>query len=155
MLSGQQIILDMYNCHYEMLSNLDELEQIIKKNMQAFSTEPAATCTHIHENSENLSIIVFHEHGHVIVHTFPETGFASLDILFTVTNIALEKIATKIRQTLGAQKYKATYLKRGDFGKLNDMKPTIHKKTKAWRRVRNTSANVLRMIVTTKNNSVD
>ena len=155
MLSGNQIILDMYNCRYDMLSDLTVMEQVIKESMNTFFVTPLSFCSQTHKDSNNLSLIAFHEYGHVIVHTFPDTGFASLDILFTVSNIALEKIAVKLRNNLGSQKYKTTYLKRGDFGKLNDMKPTIHKKTKTWRRVRNTSAKVLKLIAMKRNYDID
>ena len=155
MLSGQQIILDLYNCNYDKLSSVTELEQFVKDKMKELALVPVSSHTQKYENSENLSLAVFYDNGHIIVHTYPETGFASVDALSTVTNIALEKTVMKIRQFLGAEKTKTTYIKRGDFGRLNDMKPTIHKKVKAWKRVRNTSAQVLKLFVTKKNQTTD
>lgn len=145
MLTGQQIILDLYNCHYDSLNNLPELEQMLKNTMEHYGLAPISSYTQQYHGNNNLSVVVFYENGHLIVHTSPETGFASVDALSEVTNIALEKTVTKIKQMLGAEKTKTTYIKRGDFGRLNDMKPTIHKKIKAWRRVRSTSAKVLKL----------
>lgn len=152
MLSGQQVILDLYNCHYESLKNLSELEQILKDTMDKYGLKPIASYTQQYEDNNNLSVVVFYDKGHLIVHAYPETGFASVDALSTVTNIALEKTVIKIKQLLGAEKTKTTHIKRGDFGKLNDMKPTIHKKIKTWKRVRNTSVNVLKLFVNKKKN---
>lgn len=154
MLAGQQIVLDLYNCDYDKLTNKDGLETFLKDLMKQNSIECLSTYTQCHYN-ETISIIAFHPHGHIIIHTHPETGFASVDIFSTVHNIALDKLALKLRQELGAQKAKNTYLKRGDFGSQNDMKPTFHRKIKPWRRVRNTGAQVLKIFVTKKNQSVD
>ena len=154
MLAGQQIVLDLYNCNYDKLVDQNHLEIFLKDLMEKSSIECLSTYSQIYDN-ENVSIIAFHPHGHIIIHTHPETGFASVDIFSTVHNIALDKLALKLRQELGAQKAKNTYLKRGDFGSQNDMKPTFRRKIKPWRRVRNTGAQVLKIFVNKKNQSVD
>ena len=155
MLLGQQIVLDLYNCDYQKLDDEHGLESFIKSVMEQYSIEPLSSYMQVHPNSNDISTIIFYPHGHIVVHSYPEIGFASVDLFSTVTNIALDKIATKIKQSLGAQKAKSTYLKRGDFGSLNDMKPTVHKKIKAWRRVRNTSVKMLKILANKKGSTVD
>ena len=145
MLRGKQIILDLYNCNYDILSNKDLLDHLMEKTMTDYNI-PILSHYYQEFDDASFSCILFHNYGHIIIHAFPELGFASVDIFSSVVNNFLDKIAVKIKQGLKSEKSKTTFLNRGDFGSLNDMKPTIHKQIKTWRRVRNTGAKMFRLI---------
>jgi len=151
MLTGKQIVLDLYNCDYEILSKPEEVEAAIARIMDERGLTILSSYKQNYEEEQDFALIIFFNYGHIIVHTFPEQGFVSVDVFSSLADLDLEKIAIRIKRELKTQKSKDTYLRRGDFGSLNDMKPTIRKKTKAWRRVRNTSAKMFRLIIRRNN----
>lgn len=151
MLAGKQFVLDLYNCDYEILKEPTEIEAVIKKIMDERNLTLLSSFKQNYEEKHDFAIIIFFNYGHIIVHVFPDQGFVSVDVFSSLSELDLEKIAIRIKRELKTQKSKETYLRRGDFGSLNDMKPTIRKKTKAWRKVRNTSAKMFRLIINRKN----
>jgi S-adenosylmethionine decarboxylase len=152
-LPGLQIILDLYNCDFDKLNDQDGLLPALEKIMGEGAMAAASHSVRPREGG-GFSLIAFCRHGHVVIHTFPATGFASVDV-FSMSAADVKKIAAKIKQILKSEKSKNTILNRGDFGSLNDMKPTTKRQVKAWRRVRNTSAKMLNIIRNKKPPSID
>lgn len=153
MLAGKQIVLDLYNCNYDIINQPDEIEIMIKKLLKENELEATSSFKQSYPEDNSFALVNFFRNGHLVIHSFPEKGFVSFDIFSSLPNSDLEKIAIKIKRELKTEKSKDTYLRRGDFGSLHDMKPTIRKKTKAWRRVRNTSAKMFRLIVNRDKNN--
>ena len=145
MRSGQQIILDLYNCNFDRLNAADELESALREVMREQALPVVAYFVWPRAGGTGFSLVLFHEYGHIIIHTFPDLGYALADALSTLDGASLNKITAKIKHILQAEKTKNTVLKRGDFGSVSDMKPTVKKQTKALRRVRNTRDKVLSM----------
>ena len=145
-ISVKQVVLDLYNCDYDLLNNENNLKELLIKTMSENYFSILSHHSQKYQTGSDFSVIIFYQQGHVIVHAFPETGFASVDIFSGLPTNGLDKLASKIKQGLKSEKSKITYLRRGDFGSISDMKPTIHRQTKAWRRVRNTSEKMLRII---------
>ncbi len=150
-LAGKQIILDLYNCNYNIINSPDELEALLKDileinliNIQSFHRQS-------YKDRTDFSLAAFLDQGHITVHTMPDKGFAAIDIFSELPDSTLDRIVYKIKRGLHSEKSKITYLRRGDFGSLSDMKPIINKNTKPWRRVRNTSAKVWNIIVSRHN----
>jgi S-adenosylmethionine decarboxylase len=155
MLPGRQIILDLYNCDFDVLTNQAELLPALEKIMADSAMPALSRSVYPHDGSGGFSLTVFHRHGHVVIHTFPATGFASADVFSAAADTAVEKVSAKIKQILKSERNKNTILKRGDFGSLNDMKPTMKRQIKAWRRVRNTSAKMFSILKNKKPPSID
>jgi S-adenosylmethionine decarboxylase len=155
MLPGRQIILDLYNCDFDRLTNQAELLPALEEIMADGSMPALSSFTLPQGGDGGFSLAVFHRHGHVVVHTFPSTGFASADVFSAAADTAVEKVSAKIKQILKSERNKNTILKRGDFGSLNDMKPTMRRQIKTWRRVRNASAKMLNMLGSKKPPSID
>ncbi len=155
MATSKQVVLDLYNCDYDILKDKQTLEDILKNILKEQNVATGSFYSQEYENTNNISIIAFNEHGHLVVHAYPEQSFACVDIFTSNANTSIDKIAIKIRQALNSEKSKHTHLQRGDFGSLNDMKPKIRKKTKVWRRVTNTSAKMLNIFKNKKNSSTD
>jgi S-adenosylmethionine decarboxylase len=148
-LPGRQIVLDLYNCDYDRLLSQEQLAGELQDVMASYQLT-VLSCQTNTRGGEGLSIVALHQHGHIIIHTLPALGFASVDAFSCIDDAGINKLAFKIKRFFQAEKTKSTYLKRGDFGSLNDMKPIVRKQVKAWRRVRNTSAKVLRIFVNKK-----
>ncbi|MDR2006072.1 MAG: S-adenosylmethionine decarboxylase [Acidaminococcales bacterium] len=155
MLPGRQIILDLYNCDFDRLNDQADLLPALEKIMADSAMPALSYSVQPHDEDGGFSIAVFHRHGHVVIHTFPATGFATADVFSAAADTAVEKVSTKIKQILKSERNKNTILKRGDFGSLNDMRPTMKRQIKAWRRVRNTSAKMLSMLKNKTPPSID
>ncbi len=145
--AGKHIVLDLYNCNYDIISDQDLMQAFITETLAGNSLNVQSMHRQKLEENKDFSLVAFFENGHIIAHIMPDKGFAAVDIFSSLDNAVLDKIAIKIKQGLRSEKTKITYLRRGDFGSLSDMKPTINKNIKTWRRVRNTSAKVWKIIV--------
>ena len=154
-MTGLQIILDLYNCDFDKLNDQVGLLPDLEKIMQESAMPAASHSIQPHDEGGGFSLAVFHRHGHIVIHTFPATGFASVDVFSMSAAVDLKKISVKIKQILQSEKNKNTTLNRGDFGSLSDMKPTTKRQIKAWRRVRNTSAKMFNILKTKKPPTID
>jgi S-adenosylmethionine decarboxylase len=81
--------------------------------------------------------------SHMSVHTYPELGYAALDV-FTCGDLSRPDKAVAVFKTiLRPEKTKITTIRRGDFGAEKDMKPKVKVSMTPLRRVRSTGAKVL------------
>ena len=78
--------------------------------------------------------------------------YAAVDVFLCGETSQPEKAAKALRKFLKPEKTKMTYLKRGDFGTVKDMKPKNKNKTAHLRRIQNTGAKVIRVLSRRKAN---
>lgn len=77
---GQHVILDLYGTNHAKLTNPALIESI----MQNVATELKATVlqSHLHHFGEDLGVtgVLLLAESHMSIHTWPEAGFAAIDI---------------------------------------------------------------------------
>jgi len=148
-LVGKHLTVDMYGCSFENLNN----PEFIKSALLAAAKEAnIILLDFISYKSEphGLTAFALLEEGHISIHTYPELGYAAIDV-FTCGNHSHPDNAVKLlRRWLKPEKTKTTHIKRGDFGSENDMKPKVKVSIAPLRRVRNTGARMLRFLARTK-----
>ena len=108
---GKHIILELYECPASKLNHPDILETC----MQEAATEMGATAVESrfhHFSPIGVSGVVIIMESHLTIHTWPEYGYAAIDI-FTCGDIALEKGITYIVDALSAKRYESQLLQRG------------------------------------------
>lgn len=99
---------------------------------------------------EGITVVALLTDGHLAIHTYPEVGFAAIDIFTCDSHSMPEKALTAIKCTLVPEKTKNTLIKRGDFGSERDMKPRTKTHSGPIRKVRDTGTKVLKFYPTNK-----
>lgn len=142
---ARHLTVDMYGCKINKLNNLDS----IRENIQTAIEESGMTLLDVKiqvlEDDQLSALALLHE-GHISIHTYPELGYAAVDIFTCSENSRPEKMIATIRSFLKPEKTKTTFLKRGDFGSVKDMKPKIKISVAPLRRIRNTGARMIRLL---------
>lgn len=140
---GRQITLDLYNCNDLILNDKEQLKQIMN---EATAQDDLQNCfEHIHsDNTSDFIIVSLFVGGHIMAHVYPTQGFIAVDIFATNTNP--EKAALYIKQKIAPEKSKLTFLQRGDFGTISDMKPRKKSYSTSIKKVKSAGAKMMRFI---------
>lgn len=137
---GRHLTIDMYGCNYDQLNNLE----FIKTAMLAAIKETNLTLVDLvgHQTEpQGLTVIALLGQSHMSIHTFPEQGYAAIDIFTYGDYTRPDKALTVLKKILKPEKTRMTNIMRG---LQKDMKPRIRVSIAPLRRMRNTSARVWR-----------
>lgn len=138
---GRHLTVDMYGCGFDNLNNLE----FIKIALLAAIEEANMTLLNANYHQfepYGLAALALLTESHLTIHTYPDLGYAAIDIFTSGDLSQPEKVLTVLRRYLKPEKTKTTNIMRGDFGSQKDMKPRIKVSIAPLRRVRNTSAKV-------------
>lgn len=148
-LLGKHLTVDMYGCRFE---NLNDLE-FIKNAMTSAITEANMTLldfTSYQFEPHGLTAIALLAESHMSMHTYPEYGYAAVDIFTCGDQSRPERAVKVLKRFLKPDKTKTTHIKRGDFASVRDMKPKVKVGIAPLRRVRNTGIRMLRFFAKRK-----
>ena len=143
---GKHLTVDMYGCSF---AQLDDVEFIRNAMFTAISGANMHLLSYSYHKFEpqGLTSLALLAESHMSIHTYPEMGYAAIDV-FTCGDHSLPDKAVAILKTfLKPEKTRTTHIMRGDFGAANDMKPRSNTTAAPLRRVRDTSARVFRFLV--------
>lgn len=146
---GRHLTIDMYGCNFESLTNTE----FIKKAMTAAVAESNMTLlnfTYHKFESQGLTVLALLAEGHMSVHSYPEKGYAAIDVFTCSDNSQLNQASNALKRFLKPEKTKITNIKRGDFGSISDMKPKIKVSVTPIRRVRDTGVKVFKFLSRSK-----
>ncbi|CVK21708.1 MULTISPECIES: adenosylmethionine decarboxylase [Sporomusa] len=138
---GRHLSVDMYGCNFD---NLDNFE-LIKTAILAAIEEANMTLLNLSYHKfepQGLTVLALLNHCHISIHTYPELGYAAVDIFSCGDYSRPDRALLVLKKVLKPEKTKTTNFVRGDFGSQKDMKPRIRISIAPLRRVRNTSAKV-------------
>lgn len=140
---GKQVTLDLYNCKDLMLNDKEQLKQIIADAAAQYDLQKCFE--HIHyDNTSDFIIVSLFVGGHIMAHVYPSQGFIAVDIFSTSANP--EKAALYIKQKIAPEKSKLTFLDRGDFGTISDMKPRRKNYSTSIKKVKSAGAKMMKFI---------
>lgn len=146
---GKHLTVDMYGCSF---ANLDNLE-FIKHAMVTAVKEANMTLLDFSSykfEPQGLTALALLAESHMSIHTYPELGYAAIDVFTCGDHSRPDKAVSVLKQFLKPEKTKTTNIKRGDFGSVSDMKPKIKISIAPMRRVRNTGTKVLNFLAKSK-----
>lgn len=78
---GRHILAEYYDCNCEVLNNLEKVERFMKE-AAVFSGATIVQCAFHRFNPHGVSGVVVISESHLAIHTWPEYGYAAVD-LFT------------------------------------------------------------------------
>ena len=146
---GTQIVIDMYSCKYEIVSDCKKVEAILQKAVEDYKIGAYSICYNLDDNGE-YSFSIPCKRGHINLHVYPELDFAAIDIFTCNDEADPDRLANFLKKQFSPDKSKITFLQRGDFGSQNDMKPRRKSQVKTIHRARNAGNRLLRIVMKPK-----
>ncbi|MEM9921047.1 MAG: adenosylmethionine decarboxylase [Bacteroidota bacterium] len=108
---GTHKILELYDCPSELLKDPDKIEAIMQQ--AAIACEAHIVQSNFHHFSPlGVSGVVIIQESHLTIHTWPEYGYAAIDI-FTCGPIKLSKGIEYLTKKLAAKHSEVKTLHRG------------------------------------------
>ena len=109
---GRHLLLELKICNEEVLDDLNFLKECLNEA----ATKCGATVvgeSFYHFSPHGVSGVVNIAESHIAVHTWPEHGYAAVDVFTCGTNVDPEKAAKFMIEKLGAQSHSVIELRRG------------------------------------------
>ena len=116
---GKHLLLELKDCDKEVLNNLEFLKTVLP----AAATEAGATVLgeSFHQfNPHGVSGVVIIAESHLFIHTWPELGYAAVDIFTCGTTVQPEKAAQSLISKLGARNHSILEIQRGILDNQQD-----------------------------------
>jgi len=109
---GRHIIMECSGCNPEILNNLERVQSIIIDAALAAKAEVRERAFH-RFTPQGVSGVVVISESHISVHTWPEYGYAALDIYTCGQETLPQRACDYVLREFQAQKAKLIELKRG------------------------------------------
>jgi S-adenosylmethionine decarboxylase proenzyme len=109
---GRHLLVELQDCDREVLNDLDFLRQA----MLTAATECGATVmgeSFHHFSPQGVSGVVIIAESHLSIHTWPEYGYAAVDVFTCGTAVEPRKAAEVLIEKLGAKSHSLMELPRG------------------------------------------
>lgn len=142
---GRHTTADFYGCRKETLNDMDLLQNLLSQAIHAANLKMLSTQSYQFE-PEGITVLGLLTDGHLGIHTYPELGFAAIDLFTFDSHSMPEKALSYIKKELSPEKAKTTSIKRGDFGSERDMKPRTKTHSGAMRKVKDTGTRMLKFL---------
>jgi S-adenosylmethionine decarboxylase proenzyme len=122
---GRQIVVEYYGCNPGVLNDV----AFIKRAMRNAAVESGATIVqeafHLF-NPHGVSGVVVIAESHLTIHTWPEYGYAAVDLFTCGEDVDPDLAFEHLKEQLGANSYNAFEMKRGLLD-LSGKMPLPHK----------------------------
>ena len=108
---GKHIILELYDCSVELLSQPDAIQQIMESAATAMRAKIVKSTFH-HFSPLGVSGVIIIMESHLTIHTWPEYGYAAVDI-FSCGVLDIEVGVVLLERELKAAKTERQMIERG------------------------------------------
>lgn len=108
----RHIILELNDCPFDVLNNLEGMETLLVRVAQAMNTEIMADVSH-HFEPYGITAVLIVGASHLSIHTWPEFGYAALDMVVCTDDFDLAAILRDVQAQVGAQRVSHTEFRRG------------------------------------------
>ncbi|KWW20130.1 adenosylmethionine decarboxylase [Peribacillus muralis] len=108
---GRHVISELWGCDFEKLNNIDLIEKIFVDAALKSGAEVREVAFHKFA-PQGVSGVVIISESHLTIHSFPEHGYASIDV-YTCGNLDPNIAADYIAEALNAQTRENIELPRG------------------------------------------
>ncbi len=109
---GRHLLMELKDCNKEILNDVGSLKSI----MLTAANEAGATVLgeSFHQfNPHGVSGVVIIAESHLFIHTWPECGYAAVDIFTCGDSVQPEKAVQKLIRGLGAKSHSILEIQRG------------------------------------------
>jgi S-adenosylmethionine decarboxylase len=114
---GHQVMADYHRCPAELLASPERIEAVMRAAAEACGATIVSSVFH-HFNPHGVSGAVIIAESHLAIHTWPEYGYAAVDVFTCGTQVAPEAAVAYLAAHLGAEHHAVTTVRRGDMKAL-------------------------------------
>ena len=131
---GSHLLIEFHNCNRDVLNSVEDIRSIMLESVQESGATLIQPFFHRFTPHGVSGICVVAE-SHFAVHTWPEHGYAAVD-LFSCGEYDYEKALEVIARGLESDRWSASLVERGDITPGNERKPLeIHDITSRTERI--------------------
>lgn len=109
---GRQILVEFYQCDAEKLNDQKHIAQAMREAARRSGATIVEDVFHLF-NPHGISGVVVIAESHLAIHTWPEYGYAAVDLFTCGDDIQPEKAFMHLKEQLRAENYSVMELKRG------------------------------------------
>lgn len=124
---GHQIVAEFYACDKGLLNDVDYISDAM---MEAARRAGATIVTHTfhHFSPHGVSGAVIIAESHLAIHTWPEYGYAAVDLFTCGDSVSAETAFTHLRESLHAKHVSTIELHRGQVDMMGVDAADVHHK---------------------------
>ena len=109
---GHHLLFDCYGCRAPVLSDLAAVRELLGSAARTFGLTVIAEEFHQYQPQGVSGVLILAE-SHLAVHTWPERGFAAVDLFTCGTRPDAARLADHLRSALGAERVEFRQIARG------------------------------------------
>ncbi|AZV57070.1 adenosylmethionine decarboxylase [Clostridium sp. AWRP] len=118
---GRHILAEIYGCDAEILNNKDFIEKIMIDSAIKAGAEVREVAFHEFK-PQGISGVVIISESHLTIHTWPELGYAAVDVFTCGSRINPWDACNYMTEKFHARNMTATEIKRGIFEQVVEVK---------------------------------
>ncbi|MEX0600450.1 MAG: adenosylmethionine decarboxylase [Rhodothermales bacterium] len=127
---GRQILVEFYDCNRDTLNNEDDIRSILLEGVRRSGATIVSDTFHTFSPHGVSGVIVIAE-SHVAIHTWPEHGYAAVDIFTCGETIDPWVIQKYLEEHFEADNVSSMEMKRGLFPTRVSHKPMLEEEMTA------------------------
>ncbi len=111
---GRHILAEVYGCEFSILNDLEKIREIFVSAALSAGAEVRETAFH-RFSPQGISGVVVISESHLAIHTWPELGYAAVDVFTCGDRVDPWVAVNAIVKAFEADDVKATEISRGIF----------------------------------------
>ncbi len=111
---GNQIVAEFYDCERRLLNDAEYVEQVMADAAKAAGATIVSQTFH-HFSPHGVSGAVIIAESHLAVHTWPEYGYAAVDLFTCGDTVSAETAFARLRDAFRAQQVSTVEIRRGQI----------------------------------------
>jgi len=116
---GRHLMVELYGCDVMVLNDKERIERIMTEAAVRSGATVVQSVFHLF-NPHGVSGVVVIAESHLAIHTWPEHGYAAVDIFTCGTDVDPWKAHEYIKKELGASHFSTVEMTRGELEEEED-----------------------------------
>jgi S-adenosylmethionine decarboxylase proenzyme len=115
---GYHVMMELFDCDRDVLNDREKIEEYMLMAAKKAGATVIETAFH-HFNPQGVSGVVVIAESHLAIHTWPEYGYAAVDVFTCGETVDTFTAYRYLKEKLGAQIVKSYEMKRGELFRPN------------------------------------
>ncbi len=125
---GYHVLIEFYKCDPRALEDVEKIENILLRAAKESKAKVVTSSFHQFEPFGVSGVVVIEE-SHYTIHTWPEYGYAAVDLFYCDPKVEVEKAIEVIKEELKSEYFTAVEMKRGTFVNEKLLLPSFGERT--------------------------
>lgn len=121
---GRHVLAEIYDCSADILNDIQAVEKIMVRAALAAGAEIREVAFHMFSPQGVSGVVVISE-SHLAIHTWPELGYAAVDVFTCGDTVDPWVSCDYIKKEFAAQRMEAQEVQRGVFDREVTHKPAV------------------------------